>query len=98
MKMLRLALLLFAFLPLSAVAAPLVIGGAIVTPQGVKPHAWLVVEDGRIKSISDSRPALPGARVLETNDFVFPGFVDLHNHPLWAVFERFHPKAPPPAA
>jgi 5-methylthioadenosine/S-adenosylhomocysteine deaminase len=78
-----------------AFAAPLVIGGTIVTPQGARPHAWLVIDKGRIRNITDTRPAIPGAKILETTDLVFPGFIDLHNHPLWAVFERFHPATPP---
>lgn len=97
MNILRLLLILFALAPAPAVAAVSVIGGAIVTPQGVR-HAWLVIDGGMITAIRDSKPALPGAQVLETSDFVFPGFVDLHNHPLWAVFERFHPLSPPAAA
>jgi cytosine/adenosine deaminase-related metal-dependent hydrolase len=91
-RLLAAALALFAT---PALAAPLIIGGAIVTPAGVRPHAWLVIDQGRIQKISDSKPAIPGAKTLETTDLVFPGFVDLHNHPLWAVFERFHPATPP---
>lgn len=91
--------LLLALWPLSAVAKPsLVIGGTIVTPGGVIPHGWLVVEDGKIAEIARQKPALSGVRFLETDDLVFPGFIDLHNHPLWAVFPRFHPLPPPPAA
>jgi len=64
----------------------------------VNPHGWLVIDDHRISQVSDTKPAIVGAHVLETTDLVFPGFVDLHNHPLWAVFPRFAPKAPPAAA
>ncbi|HWY65053.1 MAG TPA: amidohydrolase family protein [Rhizomicrobium sp.] len=82
-----------------AMAAPsLVIGGTIVTPQDVVSHGWLVIDDGKIAEIARTRPSLPGVHVLETDDLVFPGFIDLHNHPLWAVFPRFQPKPPPPAA
>jgi len=92
-------ILLLALWPLSALAKPsLVIGGTIVTPEGVIPHGWLVVEDGKIAQIARQKPTLTGARFLDTNDLVFPGFIDLHNHPLWAVFPRFHPRPPPAAA
>lgn len=85
--------------PLSAMAkSSLVIGGTIVTPGGVIPHGWLVVEDGKIAEIARQKPTLSGMRFLETNDLVFPGFIDLHNHPLWAVFPRFRPSPPPAAA
>ena len=76
-------------LSLPAVAAPLIIGGTIVTPDGPKPNSWLVVDKGRITQITATKPAIPGAKILQTGDLVFPGFVDLHNHPLWAVFPRF---------
>jgi cytosine/adenosine deaminase-related metal-dependent hydrolase len=94
-RLLAIAILFFAA---PVLAAPLVIGGTIVTPQGPRPHAWLVVEGGKIAAISDSKPAIAGAKVLQTDELVFPGFVDLHNHPLWAVFPRFAPKPPPAAA
>ena len=90
----RFALLFSLLFAVPAVAAPLVIGGAVVTPAGVKPHAWLVIDKGRIEQITDAKPAIPDAKVLETGDWVFPGFIDLHNHPLWAVFQRFHPATP----
>jgi 5-methylthioadenosine/S-adenosylhomocysteine deaminase len=87
-------------LPSHAMAAevPLVIGGTIVTPTGIVPHGWLVIQGAKISQITPDRPSIAGARVLETRDLVFPGFIDLHNHPLWAVFPRFAPKPPPPAA
>ncbi len=92
------AILFLALWPLSAMAAPLVIGGTVVTPAGAVAHGWLTVQGGKITGIGRDKPTLPGARFLETEDLVFPGFIDLHNHPLWAVFERFAPKPPPPAA
>ena len=98
MKILRAALLSLLVFTSAGTAAPLVIGGAIVTPQGVRPYSWLVVEDGKITQIAPDKPSIPGAKVLQTGDLVFPGFIDLHNHPLWAVFPRFSPKAPPAAA
>ncbi len=98
MKILRATVLSFLALTTAATASPLVIGGTIVTPQGAQPNSWLVVDNGKIVSITHTRPAIPGAKILATTDLVFPGFVDLHNHPLWAVFPRFAPKAPPAAA
>jgi cytosine/adenosine deaminase-related metal-dependent hydrolase len=37
------------------------------------------------------KPDIPGAQVLETNDLVFPGFIDLHNHPSFNIFPRWTP-------
>lgn len=70
---------------------PLMINGTIVAAGGVVPDGWIVIQNGRIQSISVSAPAIPGAHILKTHDLVFPGFVDLHNHPLYAVFPRWKP-------
>ncbi len=77
--------------PTLAADAPLLINGTIVTPGRVIPSGWLTVQDGKIAAISATQPAIPGARTLVTRDIVFPGFIDLHNHPLYAVFPRWHP-------
>ncbi len=86
------------FLALFLLAAPalaadgtLLINGTLVTPGRVIQNGWVAIQGGKIAAISDTRPAIPGARTLVTRDIVFPGFVDLHNHPLYAVFPRWHP-------
>ncbi len=71
---------------------PLLIGGTIVTADRVIPNGWVAVQGGKILSVSETKPALTGARTIATHDIVFPGFIDLHNHPLYAVFRRW--KAP----
>jgi 5-methylthioadenosine/S-adenosylhomocysteine deaminase len=78
--------LLFA---LPAAAAPLVIGGTVITPNGPVPTAWIVIDQGKILAIQTSPPAIPGSKVLPTTDLIFPGFVDLHNHPLYNVIPRW---------
>ena len=84
-----------ALLSQAAVAAeepPLLIGGAIVAADRVIPNGWILLREGKIVSISEAKPAARGARVIATHDIVFPGLIDLHNHPLYAVFPRW--KAP----
>jgi len=65
--------------------------GNLVTPDGVIPNAWLDIRNGRIEHIERDRPNLPGLPTLETTDLIFPGFIDLHNHPSFNVFPRWHP-------
>jgi 5-methylthioadenosine/S-adenosylhomocysteine deaminase len=84
--------------PLPLEAAParhLVISGNIVTPDGVIPHGWLDILNGRILHIDLERPGIAdepeAVQILETNDFIFPGFIDLHNHPSFNVFPRWTP-------
>lgn len=65
--------------------------GDIVTADGVLPHAWMEVQSGRILRIQRERPDVSGVPVLETDDIVLPGFIDLHNHPSYNVFPRWTP-------
>jgi 5-methylthioadenosine/S-adenosylhomocysteine deaminase len=91
-----LAAILFAFIlaPLHA-AEPgptrWLLRGNIVTPDGVLIGGWLDIQNGRIVHIDSHRPDVPGAPAVETNDLVFPGFIDLHNHPAFNIFPRWTP-------
>ena len=97
--LLRASLFCFAFAAI--VAAPLkaaepgpsrwLLRGNIVTPDGVIIGGWLDIHNGRIVHIERDRPDVPGAPALETGDLVFPGFVDLHNHPQFNIFPRWTP-------
>ena len=72
-------------------ASRLLIRGNIVTPDGILNGAWLDIRDGRIVRIEHEKPDLPGIPALETDDLVFPGFIDLHNHPAFNIFPRWSP-------
>jgi 5-methylthioadenosine/S-adenosylhomocysteine deaminase len=69
----------------------LLIRGNIVTPDGILSGAWLDIRDGRIVHIERDKPDLPGVPALETDDLIFPGFIDLHNHPTFNIFPRWTP-------
>lgn len=69
----------------------LLISGNVVTPNGVLIHNWLDISGGRILHIESERPETPGAQILETSDLIFPGFIDLHNHPTFNIFPRWTP-------
>jgi 5-methylthioadenosine/S-adenosylhomocysteine deaminase len=81
--------------PEIASAHRLLISGNIVTPDGVIPHGWLDIQNGRILHIGPERPGIAdetdAVQILETNDLIFPGFIDLHNHPSFNVFPRWTP-------
>ena len=72
-------------------APHLLISGNIVTPDGVIPHGWLDIANGHILHIEREKPDLPGAQILATSDLIFPGFIDLHNHPSFNVLPRWTP-------
>lgn len=69
----------------------LLLGGNLVTPDGVIAHGWLDIWKGRIVHVEREKPEISGAQVLQTDDLIFPGFVDLHNHPSFNIFPRWTP-------
>src|SRR5699024_10502701 len=49
--------------------------------KGTAQKLSVLVEDGRIVSLSPNTPPVSGARVIELkNGTLFPGFVDVHVH------------------
>jgi len=93
----RILLLIFAFLFVSASQAQdaganhLLLRGNLVTPDGVIIGGWLDIFNGKMIHVEQEKPDIPGAQVLETNDLVFAGFIDLHNHPSFNIFPRWNP-------
>jgi 5-methylthioadenosine/S-adenosylhomocysteine deaminase len=65
----------------------IVISGSVVTPEKVLNKGWVVIKDRKISAVSETLPKEEDAIWVDTNDIIFPGFVDLHNHPMYAMFE-----------
>jgi N-acetylglucosamine-6-phosphate deacetylase len=63
-------------------AAQLITGGRVATPDGVLDPGWLLVENGRISATGSGEPHFrPGAEVTDASgNWVVPGFVDIHCH------------------
>jgi 5-methylthioadenosine/S-adenosylhomocysteine deaminase len=91
-----LTLMLLASLHGPVRADDLAFGGAIVAPGELLKHGWIWIHDGRIVKVTEDRPRGDKVRAVETGGVIFPGFVDLHNHPMYSVFP--HWKAPRPFA
>jgi len=70
----------------------IVISGTVVTPAKVLSKGWVVIEHGKIYSVSTFLPNEKNAIWIDTNDIIFPGFIDLHNHPMYAMFEPWDAK------
>lgn len=70
----------------------LVISGTVVTPEKVLNKGWVVIKHKRISAVSDTLPKEENAIWVDTNDIIFPGFIDLHNHPMYAMFEPWDAK------
>ncbi|HEX6717521.1 MAG TPA: amidohydrolase family protein [Pyrinomonadaceae bacterium] len=70
----------------------IVISGTVVTPEKVLNKGWVVVKQKKISAVLDKIPKEDNAIWIDTTDIIFPGFIDLHNHPLYAMFEPWDAK------
>src|SRR6185436_17607134 len=70
----------------------IVISGSVVTPEKVLNKGWVVIKHKKISAVSETLPKEENAIWIDTNDIIFPGFVDLHNHPMYAMFELWDAK------
>jgi len=68
----------------------IVISGTVVTPDKILSKGWVVIKDKKIAAVTDQLPTEENAIHIDTNDIIFPGFIDLHNHPMYAMFETWH--------
>ena len=67
----------------------IVISGTVVTPEKILSKGWVVIKQRKISDVSDKLPKEDNAIWVDTNDIIFPGFIDLHNHPMYAMFETW---------
>ena len=70
----------------------IVISGSVVTPDKVLNKGWVVIKHKKISAVSDTLPQEKNAIWVDTDDIIFPGFIDLHNHPMYAMFEPWDAK------
>ena len=70
---------------------PIVLRGTIILPDGVTKHGYVAIVNGRIASVSEDLPNIPGAITVNTHGIILPGFVDVHNHVAWNVLPRWTP-------
>ncbi len=68
----------------------IVISGSVVTPERVLNKGWVVIKHKKISAVSETLPNEEDAIWVDTNDIIFPGFIDLHNHPMYAMFELWN--------
>ena len=69
----------------------IVLRGTVVTPDSVMKHGYVAIADGRIIAVSEKRPDIPDAVVVNTEGIILPGFVDVHDHVYWNVLPRWTP-------
>jgi 5-methylthioadenosine/S-adenosylhomocysteine deaminase len=68
-----------------------VLRGTVVTPEQVF-EGEVVLEGDTITCVEANCPDPPGASVYRITDaFIFPGFIDAHNHVAYNVFQKWTP-------
>jgi cytosine/adenosine deaminase-related metal-dependent hydrolase len=68
----------------------LALRGTILTPDRVIADGVLVIAGDRVSAVHESPEGLVGVPTIDTGGIILPGLIDLHNHPLWSVFPRWH--------
>jgi N-acetylglucosamine-6-phosphate deacetylase len=61
-------------------AAQLITGGRVATPDGVLDPGWLLVENGTISALGDGEAPSAATVTDASGSWVVPGFVDIHCH------------------
>ncbi len=63
--------------------------GTLVTPSSVIPNGTLLVAGDKINAVGANIDLPVDIKTLETDSFLFPGLIDLHNHLTWNLFPRW---------
>src|SRR5580698_1462032 len=65
--------------------------GTLVTPQTVVPNGTLLISGDKIGGVG-ADVSLPAETIpIDTDSFIYPGLIDLHNHLTWNLFPRWRP-------
>ncbi len=93
MKPLRLILcLVFAVAVLSARAQTLIaLRGTIVTPDQVIEHGTVLISGDKIQAVGANLTLPANTTVIEGDNVIYPGLIDLHNHLTWNFLPRWNP-------
>ncbi len=65
--------------------------GTVITPTTVIPNGTVVIVADKIEGVGADVNAPDGIIPLDTDSFIFPGLIDLHNHLTWNLFPRWPP-------
>jgi 5-methylthioadenosine/S-adenosylhomocysteine deaminase len=64
--------------------------GTVVTPSEVLPDGIVSISGSRIAEVGRTPEGSQGSTV-QTDSFIFPGLIDLHDHITWNLFPRWKP-------
>jgi hypothetical protein len=64
--------------------------GTIVTPAQVLPDGAISILGSQIEEVRATVAGVPGP-IIDTDSFIFPGLIDLHDHITWNLLPRWRP-------
>ncbi|HTL79223.1 MAG TPA: amidohydrolase family protein [Candidatus Babeliales bacterium] len=67
--------------------------GTLVTPIEVIPAGTILIVDNKIEAIGKNIVIPAGVPSIDTNAFIYPGLIDLHDHITWNFLPRWNPGA-----
>src|SRR5271154_3386709 len=70
---------------------PLVLRGTLVTPSEVVPDGAVSISGSKILKVGPFSGRSQTVSVVETDSFIFPGLIDLHDHITWNLLPRWEP-------
>lgn len=76
-------------LPKTEQARTIALRGVVITPNDFLPDSSLTIAGNKIMQVGGKIPT--GANVVDTDSFIFPGLIDLHNHITWNFLPRWKP-------
>lgn len=65
--------------------------GTLVTPSQAVPDGTLLVAGEKIGAVGAVANVPDGVIPINTDSFIYPGLIDLHNHITWNLFPRWTP-------
>ncbi len=87
-----LALLGFLASPLEAQKVPsYALKGTLVAPHEIIEGGAILVRGEKIEGVGKNLSSASSSVVIETDSFIFPGLIDLHDHLTWNLFPRWNP-------
>ena len=69
----------------------LVLRGTVVTPTEIFSDGIVSISGSKIVSVGQFVESASQTNVLETDSFIYPGLIDLHNHITWNLLPRWKP-------
>lgn len=68
-----------------------VLEGTVVTPDEVIENGFVSVVGNKLAAVGSSAKARQQRKVIETESFILPGLIDIHDHITWNLFPRWKP-------